>query len=57
LFELLNIDGNPAGVKSLLNIMGYTEKELRLPLVSARITTYEKIRIALKKLNISCKED
>ncbi|MDR2057805.1 MAG: 4-hydroxy-tetrahydrodipicolinate synthase [Dysgonamonadaceae bacterium] len=57
LFELLNIDGNPAGVKSLLNIMGYAEKELRLPLISARITTYEKIRNALRKLNVSCREE
>jgi 4-hydroxy-tetrahydrodipicolinate synthase len=48
LFELLSVDGNPAGVKSMLNIMGYIENELRLPLVPARITTYEKIREILK---------
>jgi 4-hydroxy-tetrahydrodipicolinate synthase len=47
LFELLCVDGNPAGVKSLLNIMGYIENELRLPLVPVRTTTYEKIRTFL----------
>ena len=52
LFELLSVDGNPAGVKSLLNIMGYVENVLRLPLVPARITTYEKIKTVLQELNI-----
>jgi 4-hydroxy-tetrahydrodipicolinate synthase len=52
LFELLFIDGNPAGVKSMLNMMGYIENELRLPLVPTRITTYEKIREVLRELNI-----
>lgn len=33
LFSLLFVDGNPAGVKCLLNAMGYIENELRLPLV------------------------
>ncbi|MEG2820843.1 MAG: 4-hydroxy-tetrahydrodipicolinate synthase, partial [Muribaculaceae bacterium] len=42
LFSLLFVDGNPAGVKCLLNAMGYIENELRLPLVPTRITTYEK---------------
>lgn len=54
LFELLFIDGNPAGVKSMLNMMGYIENKLRLPLVPTRITTYEKIREVLRKLSIKC---
>ncbi|MDR0864818.1 MAG: 4-hydroxy-tetrahydrodipicolinate synthase [Candidatus Symbiothrix sp.] len=54
LFELLFVDGNPAGVKSMLNMMGYIENELRLPLVPTRITTYEKIREVLRELNIKC---
>lgn len=54
LFELLCVDGNPAGVKSMLNMMGFIENELRLPLVPTRITTYEKIREILKELNIKC---
>ncbi len=31
--ELLFVDGNPAGVKCALHLMGYLENELRLPLV------------------------
>jgi 4-hydroxy-tetrahydrodipicolinate synthase len=54
LFELLFVDGNPAGVKSMLNMMGYIENELRLPLIPTRITTYEKIRDVLRELNIKC---
>ncbi|MEF9924755.1 MAG: 4-hydroxy-tetrahydrodipicolinate synthase [Muribaculaceae bacterium] len=51
LFSLLFVDGNPAGVKCLLNAMGYIENELRLPLVPTRITTYEKIRDVLHNFN------
>ena len=54
LFELLFVDGNPAGVKSILSSMGYIQNRLRLPLVPTRITTYEKIRVVLQKLNIMC---
>lgn len=50
LFGLLFVDGNPAGVKSLLHAMGFIENELRLPLVPTRITTYEKIRHVLEQL-------
>ena len=51
LFSLLFVDGNPAGVKCLLNAMGYIENNLRLPLVPTRITTYEKIRAVLQSLH------
>ncbi|MGN1246166.1 MAG: 4-hydroxy-tetrahydrodipicolinate synthase [Muribaculaceae bacterium] len=51
LFSLLFVDGNPAGVKCLLNAMGFIENELRLPLVPTRITTYEKIRNVLNSLS------
>ena len=54
LFSLLFVDGNPAGVKCLLHAMGYIQNQLRLPLVPTRITTYEKIRDVLQKLNIFC---
>ncbi|MDR1880671.1 MAG: 4-hydroxy-tetrahydrodipicolinate synthase [Tannerellaceae bacterium] len=54
LFDLLFVDGNPAGVKSMLNAMGYIENRLRLPLVPTRITTFEKIRNVLHQLSISC---
>jgi len=52
LFELLFVDGNPAGVKCMLHAMGYCENKLRLPLVPTRITTFEKIRAVLDHLNI-----
>lgn len=54
LFELLFVDGNPAGVKSMLNAMGFIENKLRLPLVPTRITTFEKIREVLRGLSIKC---
>lgn len=50
LFSLLFVDGNPAGVKCLLNAKGMIENELRLPLVPTKITTYEKIREVLSNL-------
>lgn len=54
LFKLLFVDGNPAGVKSMLNAMGMIENKLRLPLVPTRITTYDAIRDVLNDLNIKC---
>ena len=54
LFSLLFVDGNPAGVKAMLNMMGMIENKLRLPLVPTRITTYEKMRIVLDSLNVKC---
>ena len=50
LFDLLFVDGNPAGVKSMLNMMGFIENRLRLPLVPTRLTTYGKIREILNRL-------
>lgn len=50
LFSLLFVDGNPAGVKAMLNSMGFCENILRLPLVPTRITTFEKIQGILKQL-------
>jgi 4-hydroxy-tetrahydrodipicolinate synthase len=52
LFDLLFVDGNPAGIKCLLNAMGYIENKLRLPLVPTRLTTYEKIRQVLDQLGV-----
>ena len=51
MYELLFVDGSPAGVKSVLNILGYIENELRLPLLPVRSTTDEKIRSALQELH------
>jgi dihydrodipicolinate synthase len=54
LFKLLFVDGNPAGVKSILSVMGMIENKLRLPLVPTTITTFEKIRLVLNSLNVKC---
>ena len=54
LFKLLFVDGNPAGVKAMLNAMGMVENKLRLPLVPTRITTFEAMRRILSELNIKC---
>ena len=54
LFKLLFVDGNPAGVKAMLNAMGMVENKLRLPLVPTRITTFEAMRKILNELNIKC---
>lgn len=48
LFKLLFVDGNPAGVKAMLSMMGMIENKLRLPLVPTRITTYEEMRKVLE---------
>lgn len=54
LFDLLFVDGNPAGVKSMLSMMGFIENKLRLPLVPTTITTFEKIKKVLDKLSVKC---
>ena len=53
LYSLLFVDGNPAGVKALLNDMGYIENVLRLPLVPTTIKTKEKMADILKEIRIS----
>lgn len=50
LFNLLFVDGNPAGVKCTLNALGLIQNELRLPLVPTRMSTNEKIHHLLESL-------
>ncbi len=54
LIQLLFVEGNPAGVKSMLAVMGFIDNTLRLPLVPNTIKTYEQIRQVLNELNIKC---
>ncbi|MDR1742572.1 MAG: 4-hydroxy-tetrahydrodipicolinate synthase [Dysgonamonadaceae bacterium] len=49
LFRLLMVDGNPAGVKCMLEMMGFVENELRLPLVPVCEETRKGIREELNK--------
>ena len=50
LMELLFVDGNPAGVKSLLSMLGFIDNELRLPLVPTTLQTTERIREVLEQI-------
>ena len=50
LMELLFVDGNPAGVKSMLSMMGFIENELRLPLVPTTLKTTERMREVLDQI-------
>ncbi len=52
LFNLMFVDGNPAGVKATLNALGMIENELRLPLVPTRLSTNEKIHAICEQLNL-----
>ena len=52
LFNLLFVDGNPAGVKALLSQMGLIENYLRLPLVPAQLNTERRISEIVKELRI-----
>ena len=57
LFNLLFVDGNPAGVKCTLHALGLIKNELRLPLVPTRMSTDEKIRKLLGSLYITSPEE
>lgn len=47
---LLYVDGNPAGVKALLNIMGICSGEVRSPLMPVQDSTYARLKVELEKL-------
>ena len=47
LFRLIFVDGNPSGVKALMNIQGRLENVLRLPLVPAREETCRLLQQAI----------
>ena len=55
LFALLTADGNPAGVKCVLSLMGMIENELRLPLVPTRASTRQSISEVLHSLGLNPK--
>ena len=52
LYSLIFVEGNPAGVKALLNDMGMIENVLRLPLVPTNIETKQKMADILKGLRL-----
>ncbi len=52
LIHAMFIETNPIPVKKALNIMGFIENEIRLPLSEASGVNIEKIRVALKEYGI-----
>jgi 4-hydroxy-tetrahydrodipicolinate synthase len=50
LTELLFTDGNPAGIKSMMSVMGLIDNNLRLPLVPTTIKTMERIKKVLHEI-------
>lgn len=47
---LLYVDGNPAGIKACLNILGFCENELRLPLTPVTERVFAKLKNELGKV-------
>lgn len=50
IIRLLFIDGNPAGIKSLMSHLGYGTSRVRLPLVEVSETTSERIHKEISKI-------
>lgn len=50
MIDLLFIEGNPAGVKAMLNIMNLCNNNLRLPLVPVNRTNYTRIQKAIEEV-------
>lgn len=51
MIELLFIDGNPSGVKAMLNILNVCHNNLRLPLVPVSRTVYARIQKAMDEVS------
>lgn len=50
IIENLFIEGNPAGIKALLNILGITQNHVRLPLTTVSRSVYNKLSELIKDL-------
>lgn len=51
MIEMLFIEGNPAGVKAMMNIMNLCNNNLRLPLVPVSRSTYSRIQKTIEEVN------
>jgi 4-hydroxy-tetrahydrodipicolinate synthase len=51
IIELLFIDGNPSGVKAMMNLMNICQNNLRLPLVPVSRTIHTRIQKAVEEIN------
>jgi len=50
---LLYVDGNPAGVKAVMKMMGLCSGEVRLPLVPVQESTYDKLKVEVEKVLVA----
>jgi 4-hydroxy-tetrahydrodipicolinate synthase len=53
MIELLFIEGNPSGIKAMLNVMNVSQNNLRLPLVPVSKNTYTRIQKAIEEISKS----
>jgi 4-hydroxy-tetrahydrodipicolinate synthase len=53
IIELLFIEGNPSGVKAMLNLMNICQNNVRLPLVPVSRPIYTRIQKAIEEINKS----
>lgn len=51
--DLLFVDGNPAGVKAVLELLGKCQRDVRLPLVPVREETYDRLERYVHKIAAS----
>ena len=51
MIDLLFIDGNPSGVKAMLNILNICQNNLRLPLVPVSRTIYSRIQKTMEEVS------
>lgn len=49
IIHLLFADGNPAGIKAALHILGLCQNKLRLPLIPVQDLLYKNLKIAIEK--------
>jgi 4-hydroxy-tetrahydrodipicolinate synthase len=45
----LYIEGNPVGIKSAMEVLGYCTNEVRLPLAPLSVDNYTKLKTELEK--------
>jgi 4-hydroxy-tetrahydrodipicolinate synthase len=48
----LYVDGNPAGIKTVMEVLGLCTNDVRLPLVPVRESTQQNLKKELERLNI-----
>ena len=52
MMQLIFVEGNPVGIKGVLNLLGICSKEVRLPLVELTPDTFSKLKAELEKISV-----